>query len=74
MVAALQVTRRAIRSKETGLWLGPNGQWTNDFALAQHFDNISHAVFTAIQLNLQESEFVLRFDERGYWDIATDLF
>ena len=74
MVAALQVTRRAIRSKETGLWLGNNGQWTKEFAFALHFENISHAVFTAVQLNLREAEFVLRFDERGYWDIATDLF
>lgn len=74
MVAAIQVTRRAIRSKDTGLWLTAEGLWTDDFSRANHFENISEAVFTAVRLNLINSEFVLRFDEKGYWDVAMDMF
>ncbi len=74
MVAALQVVKRAIRSKDTGLWLTRDGHWTEDFSHARHFENIANAVFAALELNVKSAEFVLRFDEKGYWDVATDLF
>lgn len=65
--------KRAIRSRETNLWLATGGSWTEDFSRAQLFQSVTEAVGVSIQLQLQCAEVVIRFEGDHLPDIATPL-
>lgn len=64
---------RVIRHKLNGSWLTHEGQWTRDFCDARPFNSITEAIQAAQTHRLKEAQFVIRFLNEPYWDIATDL-
>ena len=64
--------KRVIQHKRTGLYLTAGGGWTAELEQADQLPNVLAAVRRSRQLELQEVELVLKF-ENGKYDVRLDL-
>jgi hypothetical protein len=64
--------RRVIQHKRTGHFLTVAGGWTADVEQANHLPNVLAAVRLARELELQDVDLVLKFQD-GKYDVRLDL-
>ena len=65
-MAELLRTKRVIQSKDTKLFLKPDGRWTNRFDDAAHFRCFAEVVSTCEAKELKSVELVLKFQKSEY--------
>ena len=63
-----------LRSTRAKLFLKSDGDWTRSAQRAQNFGSTEAAVRACQTQGLKEMELVLRFDEKGKYDIAMKLW
>ena len=64
--------KRVIQHKRTHLYLTAAGGWTSELEQADQFPNVLAAVRRSRQLELQEVELALKF-ENGKYDVRLEL-
>ena len=59
----MQCVRRLLREKSTGLFLSPDGGWTNEFEQARSFEDVGALITVAVRMRDRAFEEVLVLGE-----------